>query len=537
MLLSIIVPVYNVEAYLRRCLDSLLDQGGFMDYEVLLIDDGSTDQSGEICEEYAAASNRIHVFHKQNGGLSSARNSGIKSASGDYILFVDSDDYLRSNCLSGLMETALQNRADIVCFNYARVTEPYGLEINPVHTDIAGRVMSGEEYLLLNLRNGSMQMMACMNLYRRKLLGGPGLYFREGYVHEDEEWTPRVFVAAKRVCQYWVPIYGYYMRPDSISNATKDKHAAGDLIENCKTLKEFCSGIHNEALKRELENNTVMLALSAFYKGRLVEQATEIGQLINSLQATGKNDYKRKLFSISPSIYLRVNSTSKQLTSSIQAARMVPQFVHKCVDYGEQKTRKICREMLICSKQRKRLRNHDFSIISSSCNGGVITSELGEQFRTPTVNLWFTPEDFLKLCSNFEYFMGQDVVEVANRFQPYPVGKIDDVTVFFMHYHSFEEAREKWNLRKARINYDNLFFMMVEKDGCTPEMVAQFDALPYRHKVIFTQHSYPQFRSAIQVMDRPGEKDVGVLTDFVGLAGRRYDACFDYVSWLNGEMD
>ena len=535
MLLSIIVPVYNVETYLSRCVDSLLDQGSFTDYEILLVDDGSTDRSGEICEEYAAANERVRMLHKVNGGLSSARNAGLDTAAGDYILFVDSDDYLRSDCLVGLLEVAVQKKADIVCFNFAYVTEPYGLQINSVHTDIAESIMTGEEYLLLNLKKGTMQMMACMNLYSRTLLRQ--YRFREGFVHEDEEWTPKVFCAAKRVCQYWMPLYGYFMRKDSISNTVKSRKAAEDLVNNCHLLRDFCASIENDDLRKELENNTAMLALSAFYKGRLVEQSYEIETLINSLQVRGKNDKKRILFSHSPSLYLALNSASKRIKNAADTSRNAPEFIRKCFDYGEQKTRKLCREKLVCEAQKKRLKNHGFSILSSTCNGGVITSELGEQFRTPTINLWFLPGDFLKLISNLEYYMHQDVIEVTNRFQAYPVGRIGDITVYFMHYHSFEEAREKWNLRKARINYDNLFFMMVEKDGCTPEMVEQFDALEYPHKVIFTKNSYPKLRSAVQVTDQPEAEDVGILTDFVGIAGRRYDACFDYVAWLNGELD
>ena len=186
MLLSIIVPVYNVEPYLRRCVDSLLDQGEFSDYEIILIDDGSTDRSGEICEEYASTNEKVRVLHKENGGLSSARNAGLAAANGEYVLFVDSDDYLKTGCLAALLETAYQQNADIVCFNYAYVSDPYGYEINMVHTDIGDQVLTGQNYLLLQLKNGTMQMTAWKNLYCRALLTKNGLCLREGYVHEDE---------------------------------------------------------------------------------------------------------------------------------------------------------------------------------------------------------------------------------------------------------------------------------------------------------------------------------------------------------------
>ena len=112
--ISVIVPVYNVEKYLCKCVDSILVQS-YTNFELLLIDDGSTDSSGLICDEYAAKDLRVRVFHKQNGGLSSARNVGISIAMGEYVIFVDSDDYwTSSSVLDKLLVCAIQNDADIV---------------------------------------------------------------------------------------------------------------------------------------------------------------------------------------------------------------------------------------------------------------------------------------------------------------------------------------------------------------------------------------------------------------------------------------
>ena len=114
--ISVIVPVYNTEKYLHRCIDSILDQT-FTDFELLLIDDGSTDSSGTICDEYAAKDSRVRVFHKENGGVSSARNMGLDNAYGEWITFVDSDDYLIDQ--SGLTLLARTNiEADLIIFSY-----------------------------------------------------------------------------------------------------------------------------------------------------------------------------------------------------------------------------------------------------------------------------------------------------------------------------------------------------------------------------------------------------------------------------------
>ena len=114
---SVIIPVYNVQNYIARCIDSVLAQD-FQDFEIILVDDGSTDNSGKICDEYSAKDSRIKVLHKINGGVSSARNYGIGIARGEYITFIDSDDYIRSDCLQTLIETILQTNSEVVCYEY-----------------------------------------------------------------------------------------------------------------------------------------------------------------------------------------------------------------------------------------------------------------------------------------------------------------------------------------------------------------------------------------------------------------------------------
>ena len=129
--LSIIVPVYGVEQYLRKCVDSLLNQDiPSSEYEIILVDDGGHDQCPQICDEYAAAHKNIRVVHRANGGLSAARNSGILDARGEYLCFVDSDDYWESNVLGKLMEQVEQEQLDVLRYNYrnVRVVDATNLE-------------------------------------------------------------------------------------------------------------------------------------------------------------------------------------------------------------------------------------------------------------------------------------------------------------------------------------------------------------------------------------------------------------------------
>ncbi len=528
------MPVYNVEEYLRRCVDSLLDQGDFKDYEIILVDDGATDSSGVICDEYAQKFDLVKVIHKENGGLSSARNAGIKAAKGEYIMFVDSDDYIKTDVLSSVISTITDNNLDILSFNFSYVYDNGQVKVNDIKPVTEDEYVSGKTFLLKNINSGTMIMTAWKNVYKNSLIIDNNLMFREGFVHEDEEWTPRVYYVAEKVGCYYDSIYGYLIRNNSISNNNHRK-ATLDLLENCKSLTEFAKTINETELRNAVENNIVTLALSAFYKGRLTDHTEFVLGIVSGLYTDKRNQKKISLLKRGAGIYIFVNYFTKKLSDFKDKISDLTLFFKKLVEYSKQQIRRKLRKIFVCKKQRKSLHNHSFSIISSTCNGGVITSELGEQFRTPTINLWFEPGDYLKLINNLKYYMSLDVKEVKNNFYSYPVGRIGDITVYFMHYHTFEDAREKWNKRKQRINYDNLYFMMAEKDNCTAEQVEAFEIIAHKDKVIFTYNEYPEYESTICVKDCSKDGEAAIMTDFVGLYGRKYDKYFDYVKWLNGE--
>lgn len=239
--LSLIVPVYNVAPYLRKCVDSLLAQD-YADYEIILVDDGSTDSSGAICDEYACANELVNervrelerplirVIHQANGGLSAARNTGISVANGEYICFVDSDDYWEPNVLGGLMEQVEREKLDVLRFDYQNVRvvgghesiyevfEPYK---NPHRADSCTEVMAGEMYL--NTRMG-YECYAVMFIIRKMLLIDNGCFFTEGIYFEDTEWTPRMMVRAQRVNATPKVVYNYLTRTGSITKRYDKEH-------------------------------------------------------------------------------------------------------------------------------------------------------------------------------------------------------------------------------------------------------------------------------------------------------------------------
>lgn len=186
-------------------------------------------------------------------------------------------------------------------------------------------------------------------------------------------------------------------------------------------------------------------------------------------------------------------------------------------------------------KKRRRLTNKTPSIISDNCNGGMILHDMQCRFNSPTVNLYFLPDDYLRFVSSLDEYLAMELVEVPSD-QPFPVGMLGDVTIYFMHYESFEAAKSKWDERVKRIDRDNLFFMMAEKNGCTKEQLRQFDALPYPNKVVFTHKPYPDIACAYYIKGFEDQGEVGVLSDHKpGFFKRRYLDDFDYVRFLNGD--
>ena len=211
-MVSIIVPVYNIQQYLTNCVESLFAQM-YDEIEIILVDDGSTDGSGQFCDRFAEQDDRIRVIHKENGGLSSARNAGLDAASGQYILFLDGDDYLAPNAVSRLMDLAKKDdEVDFIQFQYAE-TDGSWLP-DPNQQANAQLCTDSREMFRYLYQKGGVAASACTKLYRASLF--ESLRFREGIVHEDEELITRLLPVCHRVIYTQLVLYGYVMRGGSI---------------------------------------------------------------------------------------------------------------------------------------------------------------------------------------------------------------------------------------------------------------------------------------------------------------------------------
>lgn len=245
-LLSVIIPVYNVEDYLRRCVDSVLRQT-YTNLEVILIDDGSRDTSGAICDEYAAADSRVRVIHKENGGLSSARNAGMDAACGEYIAFVDSDDWVTEDAYEHLLSVMKKQDVKLVCGGRYDVNGKTGertVGLCPKKEEkISAEELVGRIFLWDNCDSS-----ACDKLYHRSLL--EGFRYPEGKVCEDVPVTYKVVLKAGCVAMSDQPFYHYFHRPGSISTSSfseKTFHFSGHTAVIYPYIRENHPNIQNQA--------------------------------------------------------------------------------------------------------------------------------------------------------------------------------------------------------------------------------------------------------------------------------------------------
>lgn len=221
--LSVIIPIYNVEKYLDRCIKSICNQT-YENLEIILVDDGSTDGSPEMCDQYVEKDKRIKVIHKQNGGLSDARNVGLEYATGQYIFFCDSDDYVERDLISECMESISKDSIDILIFAFYRLQDG-------IVTVCGEKLPEG----IFSLKNTPELLLtspsACNKIFKTEFLKKSRTLFPVGKLYEDLGTIPKLYLLAEKVRYIDKPYYYYEIRGSSIMTSTKLDRAFSNRIE------------------------------------------------------------------------------------------------------------------------------------------------------------------------------------------------------------------------------------------------------------------------------------------------------------------
>lgn len=352
--LSIIVPIYGVERYLRKCVDSLLAQD-YDNYEIILVDDGSPDSCPQICDEYVEkaksgklraksgadvpltsdiqhqTSGFISVIHRPNGGLSAARNSGIEVARGEYLMFVDSDDYLEPNVLGALMAQIERDNLDVLRFNYQNVNERgeifHPFKSGKPYFDYSAGIIDGDTFLnerlgyacyawAFILRRDLIYSGQSSNIQHntsdiaQRVLFTPGIYF------EDTDWTPRMLLKAQRVASTDRIVYNYLWRQGSITlpdNTAKKKKVLEDKISLLDGFQIHQQLAQNKKWFEWQTAGTAMSILGILSTYSSSERESYIKQLkskcifpLSTYRANRNTKLKIWLANISPSLYCKL---------------------------------------------------------------------------------------------------------------------------------------------------------------------------------------------------------------------------------------
>lgn len=285
-MISIVVPIYNKEKYLNKCLDTIINQT-YRDLEIILVDDGSTDNSPQICDDYAQKDERVVVIHKPNGGLSTARNAGLSSAHGDYITFVDSDDYIELDTYE-YVANAVKNNEDVILFR-EKLVDLNGNILNIEGDTPTDKVYYTNQDFLADLIIKKQTNGCCDKVYKKETLGD--LRFEENRHHgEDVLFNIQFLTRVKSVAYVDSIKYSYVSNVDSITHSSFNSHSVDNIYFKDKVaeiIKEYFSEYYNIALRRCFVARQTVLRL--LYEGKLIEKEYEI---YNQILGYMKGNYK-----------------------------------------------------------------------------------------------------------------------------------------------------------------------------------------------------------------------------------------------------
>ncbi|GAB6168244.1 glycosyltransferase family 2 protein [Clostridium carnis] len=306
-MITVIVPVYNVQKYLSKCIDSIINQT-YRDLEIILVNDGSTDISGEICDKYKLKDDRIRVIHKKNGGLSEARNAGLDVAKGDYIAFLDSDDWVDKELYDTLYKLSTKYNSDIsICnFKYCHNEEE---KLNNSYKEI---VYSNIDAMKQIYDKNYIQIIVAWNkLYKREIFND--LRYPKGKIHEDEFLTPIILYKANKISYIEKELIYYRQTPNSIMNREFNITRL-DYLEALDNRINFFKSNNLNYLYKQTVATKVSILIKFYYKVKEsnIDNKFQVMEKLNNDLAKMKYDYinmysKNKIqiliFKFSPELY------------------------------------------------------------------------------------------------------------------------------------------------------------------------------------------------------------------------------------------
>ena len=509
--ISIIIPVYCAGQNIRKCVESIV-YGQLRDVEVILIEDYSNDNSWEQCLELASEYAQVRCYRNDcNKGVSYSRNRGLKEATGSHILFVDSDDWVSGQYVKKMSELAEQypNRLPVCgyCFlDYIRNTKQTVLW----NAEEQKSQINKEDFFLLQ---SSMLLQQLWNkIFSKEIIEKHNLQFDESQNMGEDFQFVLDYLEAAQIQQCVVinePLY-YYIRWSENSLMSKF-----GLLQNAQEYRRVeqlyrISGRNNPALRDRYLNQIKLNYVYHLSRNPKLSGKEKLAH-IEQIMADG---HSRQYY-----LQQKFLQRKENLVQTLSVLKGLP-------ERAKSKLLRMKRDRII-RRIRSNVKPNDVSIISQNCIGGVFYHDLGMQFLSPTINLFIKEPDFVRFVLNLRHYME---CQLEMRWEEeYPVGKLDDIEISFLHYETCKEAKEQWNRRKQRINWNKIMVLSTDREGFDEAVFQQWKQIPYP-KVLFTAQQ--QFSKDADSVFFPQYSEQGCVPDLIPqrefYKGNKVQSYFEY---------
>ena len=543
---SIIVPCFKVEKYIDRCMESIVSQT-LKDIEIILVDDLSPDSTPGKCDEWAKKDSRIIVIHKkENEGLGFARNTGLQYAHGEYVAFLDSDDWFERDMMERLYNECIKENLDVIYSEFNVDEYPgYRVVLRPEHLYVGKDEI---EQLMLDIVGAEpsyisgvkFQCSACKGLYRKKLIDKYQLHFlsEREYISEDSLFNLNVLYFAEKVKTVPWQFYHYCLNNASLTHTYRPDRWE-KLLKMLDVMEASVKISNKKELQLRLTRTAIFYSMSAIMNEIRNPESTK-NQALDGIKAICNNEklcafmkdypihrlpFKWIVFTLalkfrlSHLLYIMLGGRKKLRFKYVLS--LIPPISWYLAIIGRINDRKLYRMRASYIPQMREMIKSDTSIISSNCFAGRIMQDLNMQYNSPTLGLYFFADDYMEFLSDLKYylteaklvFLDQSRYPLANERRAkwvhwYPIGLLGGkVEIQFLHYHTEHEAADKWYRRAHRVNFDKLLVIGMEQNLTTLEHIKFFDTLPYKNKIFFSSKKLQELKSNcyIDVFAEQGE--------------------------------
>lgn len=495
---SVIVPIYNAEKTLRRCVESVV-LGQERDIEVILVDDCSKDRSWELCQKLAQEfSNVTSVQNERNSGVSFTRNRGLELAQGNYVLFVDSDDWVSGRYVSRLVGTAAEHQTALTLCGFRFHEEVAGYQVDYLWDHSGESLILIQQDQFFGLQEKVLLQSPCNKAFLRSVVLERHICFDETQSMGEDFQFVLDYMEAACIQQCVIvnePLY-HYIRANSTSLMSKFGLVERENeLERLAQLKRICgcgsSSIHEQYTRAvdTLKKNYVYHTMHSNTLSR--------AQKIQYIQDVLGNENAVRTYR-----QYRLLIRKERLAQFLNNIQKLPdRFYGRLQRVQLQRFILRQREQFAAAEQR-------ISIISQNCIGGVLYHDLGLEFSSPTINLFFRGPDFVRFVLDLEKYF--NLAPIITWGESYPIGHLNDVEIHFMHYDTCSEAKAAWNRRKTRVDWEHILVLCTDMEDFTDEVFENWKKISYP-KILFTSNAafageqdtvyYPQYQSMGHVPD------------------------------------